>query len=121
MRSPAVCTLADGAIRAQRLYQALTSPNPPQPPYASATKFAALPAGPGTAKPLHASEGDTGVTTYRVSLKDRQLIDEVNFKGWTVRVADWLHLSNPDDPSRPIVGQVFKCFLSQETWVYGSL
>ncbi|KAI0662365.1 hypothetical protein C8Q70DRAFT_957817 [Cubamyces menziesii] len=99
----------------QRLYQALTSPNPPQPPYASATKFAALPAGPGTAKPLHASEGDTGVTTYRVSLKDRQLIDEVNFKGWTVRVADWLHLSNPDDPSRPIVGQVFKCFLSQET------
>ncbi|KAI0327304.1 hypothetical protein GY45DRAFT_1327801 [Cubamyces sp. BRFM 1775] len=99
----------------QRLYHALTSPNPPQPPYASATKFAALPAGPGTAKPLHASEGDTGVTTFRVSLKDRQLIDEVNFKGWTVRVADWLHLSNPDDPSRPIVGQVFKCFLSQET------
>ncbi|KAI8983322.1 hypothetical protein BD414DRAFT_490572 [Trametes punicea] len=98
----------------QRLYHALTSPNPPHPPYTSATKFAALPAGPGTAKPLHASEGDTGVTTFRVSLKDRQIVEEVQYKGWTVRVADWLHLSNPDDPSRPIIGQVFKCYISQE-------
>ncbi|KAI0666207.1 hypothetical protein C8Q78DRAFT_994933 [Trametes maxima] len=98
----------------QRLYHALTSPSPPQPPYSSATKFAALPAGPGTAKPLHGSEDNTGVTTFRVSLKDRTIIDEINYKGWTVRLADWLHLSNPDDPSRPIVGQVFKCFLSSD-------
>ncbi|KAL7285867.1 hypothetical protein ACG7TL_000978 [Trametes sanguinea] len=85
-----------------------------QPPYTSSTKFAALPAGPGTAKPLHASEGDHGVTTFRVSLKDRQVVDEVHYKGWTVKVADWLHLSNPDDPSRPIIGQVFKSFNWQE-------
>ncbi|KAI0651399.1 hypothetical protein C8Q79DRAFT_32964 [Trametes meyenii] len=98
----------------QRLYHALTSPSPPQPPYSSVTKFAALPAGPGTAKPLHGSEDNTGVTTFRVSLKDRTIIDEINYKGWTVRLADWLHLSNPDDPSRPIVGQVFKCFLSSD-------
>ncbi|KAI9059557.1 hypothetical protein FKP32DRAFT_1596121 [Trametes sanguinea] len=98
----------------QRFYHALTSPNPPQPPYTSSTRFAALPAGPGTAKPLHASEGDHGVTTFRVSLKDRQVVDEVHHKGWTVKVADWLHLSNPDDPSRPIIGQVFKSFNWQE-------
>ncbi|KAI0638927.1 hypothetical protein C8Q77DRAFT_1078438 [Trametes polyzona] len=100
----------------QRLYHALTSPNPPQPPYASATKFAALPAGPGIAKPLHDSvESDARVTTFRVATKDRKIIDEIQYKGWTIRLADWLHLSNPDDPSRPIVGQVFKCFLSQDS------
>ena len=31
-----------------------------------------------------------------------------------LRLADWLHLSNPDDPSRPIIGQVFKCYISEE-------
>ncbi|OJT08505.1 Chromatin structure-remodeling complex subunit rsc1 [Trametes pubescens] len=99
----------------QRLYHALTSPNPPQPPYTSTTGFAALPAGPGVAKPLHDSvESDNRVTTFRVSVKDRKIIDEIQYKGWTIRLADWLHLSNPDDPSRPIVGQVFKCFLYQE-------
>ncbi|CDO70952.1 hypothetical protein BN946_scf184829.g61 [Trametes cinnabarina] len=98
----------------QRFYHALTSANPPQPPYTSPTRFAALPAGPGTAKPLHASEGDAGVTTFRVSLKDRQVVEEVQYKGWSVKVADWLHLSNPDDPSRPIIGQVFKSFKWEE-------
>lgn len=63
--------------------------------------------------PLNAAEGD-GVTMFRVSLKDRKIVDEVQFKGWTVRLADWLHLSNPDDPSRPTVGQVFKCYISEE-------
>ncbi|KAH9836628.1 uncharacterized protein C8Q71DRAFT_758865 [Rhodofomes roseus] len=98
----------------QRLYHALTSSNPPPgPPFTTTTNFASVRAGPGTAKPLHAnaeSEGILGVTTYRVSTKDREFINEVHFKGWTVRLADWLHMSNPDDPSRPIVGQVFRCF-----------
>ncbi|KAI0761651.1 hypothetical protein BD413DRAFT_588501 [Trametes elegans] len=94
----------------QRLYHALTSRNPPQPPYSSPTRFAGLVAGPGNAKPLHGTDGENGVTMFRVPVKDRRFLDEVSFKGWTVRCADWLHLSNPDDPSRPIVGQVFKCF-----------
>ena len=65
---------------------------------------------------MNAAEGDagTGVTMFRVSLKDRRIMDEVEFKGWTVRLADWLHLSNPDDPSRPTIGQVFKCYVSEE-------
>lgn len=50
----------------------------------------------------------------RLSLRDKKLLDEVQYKGWTIRIADWLHLSNPDDPSRPIVGHVFKCFVSEE-------
>ncbi|KIK92078.1 hypothetical protein PAXRUDRAFT_830304 [Paxillus rubicundulus Ve08.2h10] len=101
----------------QRLYQALTSPSAPSgPPYTSATNFASIRAGPGTARPLHStdSEGVPGVTTFRVSTKDRKFVEEVHFKGWSIRLADWLHISNPDDPSRPIIGQVFKCWISDE-------
>ena len=101
----------------QRLYQAITSPNPPAgPPYASATNFASLPSGPGTARPLHSSDSEKqpGVTTFRVSTKDKTFVDEVQYKGWTIRLADWLHLSNPDDPAKPIIAQVFKCYVSDE-------
>ncbi|KAH9947379.1 hypothetical protein B0H21DRAFT_739315 [Amylocystis lapponica] len=101
----------------QRLYHALTSSSPPPgPPHSSSTNFASVRAGPGTARPLHSTdtEGVPGVTMFRVSTKDRSFVEEVHFKGWSVRLADWLHLSNPDDPSRPIVGQVFKCFVSDE-------
>ncbi|KAF6758882.1 bromeodomain-containing protein [Ephemerocybe angulata] len=101
----------------QRLYQALTSPNPPiGPPYASETNFAALAAGPGSVKPVHGAdtEGVPNVTTHRVLSKDRQFVDELHYKGWAIKLADWLHLSNPDDPSRPVIGQVFRCWVSDE-------
>ena len=55
---------------------------------------------------------------FRVSLRDRKIVDEVHFKGWTVRLADWLHLRNADDPSRPIIGQVFKCYISEDGYVF---
>ncbi|KAI0294782.1 hypothetical protein BC826DRAFT_909647 [Russula brevipes] len=102
----------------QRLYQALTSPStPPGPPYVSTTNFAHLRAGPGTARPLHSSsdaEKLPAVTTFRVSSKDRTFVDEVTYRGWSIKLADWLHLSNPDDPSKPIIAQVFKCYVSDE-------
>lgn len=89
------------------------------PPYTSSTNFASLKAGPGTAKPVHGadSEGVPGVTTYRVIQKDRTFVDELHYKGWSVRLADWVHLSNPDDPSRPIIAQVFRCWVSEEPYV----
>ncbi|PPQ63542.1 hypothetical protein CVT24_004772 [Panaeolus cyanescens] len=100
----------------QRLYQALTSSNPPAAPYVSSTNFAALRAGPGNVKPVHGSdtEGVPNVTTHRVLTRDRTFVDELNYKGWNIRLADWVHLSNPDDPSRPIIGQVFRCWVSEE-------
>lgn len=105
----------------QRLYHALTATNPPSgPPFASPTNFAAIRAGPGTAKPLHSSsdtEGIVGVTTYRVSTKDRDFVNEVHFKGWALHLADWVHMANPDDPSRPIVGQVFRCYVWDAAYV----
>ncbi|KAI0307427.1 hypothetical protein B0F90DRAFT_1673495 [Multifurca ochricompacta] len=102
----------------QRLYQALTSPSPPSgPPYISPTNFASLRAGPGTARPLHSSSDSEklpAVTTFRVSSKDRTFVDEVTYRGWSIKLAEWLHLSNPDDPSKPIIAQVFKCYVSDE-------
>jgi chromatin structure-remodeling complex subunit RSC1/2 len=100
----------------QRLYQALTSVRPPPGvPHSSPTNFAALRAGPGNVKPIHGIDGDgiTGITTNRVLVKDRTFVHEVHYKGWSVKLADWLHLSNPDDPSRPIIAQVFKCWVSE--------
>lgn len=58
--------------------------------------------------------GVAGVTTHRVLTKDRTFVDEVYYMGWTLKLADWVHLSNPDDPSRPIVAQVFRCWVSEE-------
>ncbi|KAF8972536.1 RSC complex protein [Flammula alnicola] len=100
----------------QRLYQAITSPNPPAAPYISSTNFASLRAGPGNVKPVHGSDGEgvPNVTTHRVLTRDRTFVDEVNYKGWKIKLADWVHLSNPDDPSRPIIGQVFRCWVSDE-------
>ncbi|PPQ69200.1 hypothetical protein CVT26_003640 [Gymnopilus dilepis] len=100
----------------QRLYNALTSPNPPTPPYVSETNFAALRAGPGNVKPVHRSDNDgvPNVTTYRVLTRDRTFVDELHYKGWKLKIGDWVHLANPDDPSRPIIGQVFKCWTSDE-------
>ena len=51
----------------KRFYQALTSSNPPSgPPYKTTTNWASLPAGPGTAKPMNAAEGEISraVTTF---------------------------------------------------------
>lgn len=66
-------------------------------------------------------EGDelvTGVTSFRVSSKDRTFVDELHYKGWMLKLADWVHLCNPDDPSRPIVGQVFRSWVSDEPYVF---
>jgi hypothetical protein len=122
----------------QRLYNALTAPFPmPLPangiPAPSATMFASLPAGPGTARPVHEitqdlkagmAEGDVGIgiTTFRVGNKDRVFTDEARHKGiayktgtpysliWLI-IGDYIHLINPDDASRPIVGQIFRTFV----------
>lgn len=86
------------------------------PPCHTITNFAALRAGPGNVKPVHGSDGEgvPGVTTHRVLTKDRTFVDELHYKGWSLKLADWVHLSNPDDPSRPIIGQVFRCWVSDE-------
>lgn len=81
----------------QRLYNALTAPYPmPLPPSGipapNPTLFASLPAGPGTARPLHEITQDLkagvaetevgfGITTFRVGTKDRTFTEEARHKG----------------------------------------
>ncbi|WWC65270.1 uncharacterized protein I303_107887 [Kwoniella dejecticola CBS 10117] len=105
----------------QRLYNALTAVYPmalpgngiPAP---SATLFASLPAGPGNARSMHETAQDLkagaaedqvgyGITTFRVGTKDRDFTPEARHKG------DYVHLINPDDATRPIIGQIFKTFV----------
>ncbi|WVR08684.1 hypothetical protein IAU60_005742 [Kwoniella sp. DSM 27419] len=105
----------------QRLYNALTAVYPmPVPgsgaPDPSPTLFASLPAGPGNARSLHETTQELkagaaeeqvghGITTFRVGSKDRYFTEEARHKG------DFVHLINPDDATRPIVGQIFKTFV----------
>lgn len=44
----------------------------------------------------------------RLHNREKVVYDRVHFKGQTYRVGDWVHLFNPSDPSKPIVGQIFK-------------
>lgn len=106
----------------QRLYQGLTSS-------AAAAKllnktaphnFASIPAGPGVAQPLHSatSTSETAVTTYRIQNKDRTFHEEAVFKGTAYRSGDYVHVMNPNDPTRPIIAQVFKCWKPDQCVLY---
>lgn len=88
----------------QRLYNALTAAKPlslpegggPLPP--AATNFAAIPAGPGQQKTLQDAQQEArvgqmpdegsvnGLTTYRVSTKDREFTTEARHKGQVFRI-----------------------------------
>lgn len=113
----------------QRLYNALTAPFPlkleqGQIPRPSATQFASIPCGPGNPRTLTVQAAhdlvragasqDTlnlGVTTLRIPTKERHFTEEARLKGVSFRTGDWVHLINPDDASKPIVGQIFKSFI----------
>ncbi|KZT58557.1 hypothetical protein CALCODRAFT_494860 [Calocera cornea HHB12733] len=97
-------------ILLQRMYQQLTSPDASN---SSGNNFASVAAGPGNAKPLRSAEStnEDGVTSFRISSKERQFTESASFKGQIYRVGDYVHLMNPDDPAKPIIAQVFKTFL----------
>lgn len=97
----------------QRLYQHLTSPPYPNFVPSDNFNFSSITAGPGIARPIHSQTGESShaVTTFRIPTKDRMFTDELSIKGWVVSMGDWVHLMNPDDCAKPIIGQVFK------TWI----
>jgi chromatin structure-remodeling complex subunit RSC1/2 len=51
-------------------------------------------------------------TSFRVATKDRKYTAEARLKGQSYRIGDFVHLINPDDPTRPIIGHVFKTYVS---------
>lgn len=50
--------------------------------------------------------GNEPTTTYEA----HTLLDSAWYKGRAYRVGDWAHFMNPVDPSRPIVGQIFRVY-----------
>ncbi|KAJ3738797.1 hypothetical protein DFH05DRAFT_735327 [Lentinula detonsa] len=118
----------------QRLYQSLTSPHLPERhkpgsgPYSSETNFAALRVGPGRVNHRdhqNQSEGEeivfaSGSKQIHTITNNRVFLDQIKYKGWTVRVGDWVHLANGTDmysgagggggggAGRPTVAQVWK-------------
>jgi chromatin structure-remodeling complex subunit RSC1/2 len=115
----------------QRLYNAVTAPFPfeitgvirPSP-----TRFASLPAGPGVARTGQevnealrngATPEQAGypVTNNRILTDNRLFTEEARHKGVSYRTGDFVHLINPSDASRPIVGQVFKTFVPTKGYI----
>jgi chromatin structure-remodeling complex subunit RSC1/2 len=45
-----------------------------------------------------------------MSAKDRTYIDVGHHKGMAFVTGDYVHVSNADEPAKPIIGQVFKVF-----------
>lgn len=81
-----------------------------------------VPLGPGyvTPPPEGFGEGDGSellpstvsplMKACRVPTRDRTYETSVPYKGNTYRPGDFVHLINPSDPSKPIVGQIFRVF-----------
>lgn len=88
----------------QRMWQHLTSPissTVPAMTRASAN-FASISAGPAT---------DNAPTSSIPNTQGRDFVDQVVYKGCTYRAGDFVHLANPDDATRPIVGMVHRVFI----------
>ena len=50
--------------------------------------------------------------TFRIPIQDHNFTNEIVYKGMTHKMGDWVHLADPDEPSKPIIAQVFK------TWTH---
>lgn len=45
-------------------------------------------------------------------------LDQVQHRGETYKVGDWVHISNPNDPAKPIIGQIFRIWQADgKVWV----
>ncbi|GAA6003570.1 hypothetical protein JCM10207_000393 [Rhodosporidiobolus poonsookiae] len=54
-------------------------------------------------------DDDRGATA-RPTTKDKIFLESVNIKGETLRVGDWVHLFNPDNPAKPVIAQIWNTY-----------
>lgn len=82
-------------LQLQQLYQELTKFIHPPTPY----------------NPLSVTLGSPRVgTPGKTDVADRIFLDGIAFKGETYRVGEWVHVFNPENAARPIIGQIFKAW-----------
>lgn len=67
--------------------------------------FASISSGPGN------DDLSSSPTSPTIETRDREFVDSASYKGSTYRVGDHVHLINPDDASKPIVGLIYKVFV----------
>lgn len=60
-------------------------------------------------------ENPGGTLSYDVLPKGREHAENLVFKGIEYKVGDFVHLTNPDDMARPMVGQIWACWSSHGT------
>lgn len=56
------------------------------------------------------TEDERGGSNSRYLTRDRTFLRGIHYKGETYRPGDYVHLMNPDNPAKPIIGQIFKTF-----------
>jgi len=66
--------------------------------------FASISAGPGNERALAAASAT-------IDSRDRDFLGQISYKGSSYHIGDYVHLANPDDTSKPIVGQIYKLFV----------
>lgn len=67
--------------------------------------FASISSGPGN------ESSSNSPTSLTIETRDREFVESASYKGCTYRVDDHVHLINPDDTSKPIVGLIYKVFV----------
>jgi chromatin structure-remodeling complex subunit RSC1/2 len=72
--------------------------------------FSSVSAGPGNDDPAKLKLLEAAPSA-RSNNKDRDSLDTVTYKGSDYQLGDYVHLVNPDDASKPIVGQIYRVFV----------
>ncbi|SCZ92634.1 BZ3500_MvSof-1268-A1-R1_Chr5-2g08052 [Microbotryum saponariae] len=97
----------------QRVYQELTkrvSSLTPRPQNLTVPALSSVKLGPGNCEGKDPVDGEPKTAQTRISMKDKIFLDHINFKGQVLRVGDWCHLLNPENPAKPIIAQIFKVY-----------
>jgi len=96
----------------QRIYQEMVSSlSVALPTAGSASNFASIPAGPMHAQASSTPQNpDLGATSPQIASEGREFLREFEYRGMMLKPGDWVHLINPADASKPIVGLVWKIF-----------
>ncbi|KAH9820670.1 hypothetical protein DFH28DRAFT_923937 [Melampsora americana] len=94
----------------RRLYQELTKGDgsialEDTVPVGACRKLSTVTMGPGNKYSLPKNDDQ-----LKLRAKDKVILDGIRYKSDVFKTGDWVHLSNPDNPARPIVGQIFHTY-----------
>lgn len=99
-------------ISLQRMYQAFTGAETVSASTVDeAHHHASFTAGPGKAREKDGGDSKDHFLTREPGYLERKYTSAARWKGLEYKVGDWVHLVNPDDATRPVVGQIWKTYI----------